>query len=177
MRFYLPMGEVVMHVVVGPYDGKFFVAYLVPGTKVYQPIGETMNEAMAHQECERLNSEAKKADRKRKRGMKRRFDDWREECKRNGEKPIPEDDPVFSFADEVGLSVDFIRIAWIEFSRKNTEPEAKNYIDWRAHFRNAVRQNWFKLWFRKDNAWCLTTRGQMLEIEMKAKQTHDVRHA
>jgi hypothetical protein len=165
------------HIVVGPYDNRYFVAYQIQGTNVYQPVGDTMSQALAVAECERLNEEARKAERKRKRGMKRRFDDWRADCKERGEKPIPEDDPVFAYAEEVGIPIDFIRLAWIEFSRVYSAPEAKNYINWRQHFQNAVRRNLFKLWYRnaRTDTWDLTTAGQQLDIELKAKQNREQR--
>lgn len=165
------------YIVVGPYDGAHFVAYQVPGTKVYQPVGDTMSEALALEECKRLNDEARKAERKRQRGMKRRFDDWRADCKERGEKPIPEDDPVFAYADDVGLPLDFVRLAWIEFGRVYSQQGAKNYINWRQHFQNYVRKNYGKLWFRnqRTNTWELTTAGQQLDIELKAKQARDER--
>lgn len=167
----------MMHVVVGPYDGHYFVAHQVPGTQVFQPVGETMSQVLALEECQKLNDEAKRAESKRKRGMKQRFDDWVALVKERGEKPVPEDDPVFSYADEVGLPIDFVRLAWMEFGRKYREPGARTYIDWRQHFRNAVRENWYKLWFRnrEGTAWCLTARGEQVNEELKAKQARDER--
>lgn len=165
------------HIVVGPYDGVFFVAYQITGTNVYQPVGDTMSKALALEECQRLNDAARKAESKRKRGAKRRFDDWRADCKAAGEKPIPEDDPVFSYADDVGLPLDFVRLAWIEFSRVYSQEGAKNYINWRQHFQNYVRKNYGKLWFRnqRTETWELTTAGQQLDIELKAKQNREQR--
>lgn len=168
----------MIHVVVGPWDGRYFVAHNVVGTKVYQPVGETMSEQLAHEECERLNLEAKKAESKRKRGLKRRLEDWIDTVKAQGEKPVPADDPVFSYAEEVGLPMDFVRLAWMEFGRKYREPGARTYVDWRQHFRNAVRENWYKLWFRnrEGTAWCLTARGEQVNEELKAKQARDERN-
>lgn len=168
----------MIHIVVGPYDEMYFVAHQVPGTNVYQPVGETMSHALAAEECERLNAEAKKAESKRKRGMKRRLDDWIEVVKADGQKPIPSDDPVFSYAEEVGLSMDFVRLAWMEFGRKYREPGARTYVDWRQHFRNAVRENWYKLWFRnrEGTGWCLSSRGEQVNEELKAKQARDERN-
>lgn len=165
------------HIVVGPYDGVYFVAYNVPGTLVYQPVGDTMSEMLAIAECEKLNNVAQLSERRRKRGLKRRFDDWLADCKASGEKPVPPEDGVFSYAEEIGLPDDFVRLAWIEFGRKYREPGARTYVDWRQHFRNAVRENWYKLWYRnrEGTAWCLSARGEQVNEELKAKQVRDER--
>lgn len=90
-----------------------------------------------------------------------------ENCKKEERKPIPESDPVFKYADEVGIPLDFVRFAWVEFKRKYTAPRARTYIDWNQHFQNAVRENWYRLWFIKDDAYQLTTRGLQIQKEIK----------
>lgn len=90
-----------------------------------------------------------------------------ENCKKENRKPIPEDDPVFKYADEVGIPMDFVRFAWVEFKRKYTQPRARTYIDWNQHFQNAVRENWYRVWFIKDDAYQLTTRGLQIQKEIK----------
>jgi phage replication O-like protein O len=92
-------------------------------------------------------------------------------CKDENRKPVPEDDPVFSYADSVGIPIEFIRLAWVEFKRKYTEKGAKRYINWNQHFQNAVRENWYRIWFEKGGTWELTTRGLQIQKELKeAKQ-------
>jgi phage replication O-like protein O len=88
-------------------------------------------------------------------------------CKAESKKPIPEGDAVFKYADEVGIPLDFIRFAWVEFKRKYTQPRAKTYIDWNQHFQNAVRENWYHIWFIKDDGYQLTTRGLQIQKEIK----------
>lgn len=167
------------YIVVGPYDGVFFVAYQVPGTQVYQPVGDTMSELLALAECEKLNAQEKTSQRKALRSKKRRFDDWLTECKAAGQKPVPPEDGVFTYAEEIGLPDDFVRLAWIEFGRKYREPGARTYVDWRQHFRNAVRENWYRLWYRnaEGTGWCLTARGMQVNEELKAKQARDERNS
>lgn len=70
-------------------------------------------------------------------------------CKGSGEKPIPEDDPIFDYAEKVGIESDMLATAWQEFKARFL-PTAKRQKDWRAHFRNAVRRNWYGLWFLKE---------------------------
>lgn len=100
------------------------------------------------------------------------FADWIEKCRQDGVQAVTEDDPIFKYAKEVDLPIDFIRLAWIEFKRKYTTGAGKNkkYKDWRAHFGNAVRENWYGVWFEKDNMWQLTTRGKQIQKEMKGKE-------
>lgn len=90
-----------------------------------------------------------------------------ENCKTENRKPIPEGDAVFKYADEVGIPMDFIRFAWVEFKRKYSQPRARTYIDWNQHFQNAVRENWYRVWFIKDDAYQLTTRGLQIQKELK----------
>jgi hypothetical protein len=70
-------------------------------------------------------------------------------CKASGEKTIPGDDPIFEYADKVGITQDMLTACWQEFKAAYL-PTKKKQADWRAHFRNAVRRNWYKLWFIKD---------------------------
>lgn len=72
-----------------------------------------------------------------------------ESCKASGEKPVPADDPIFEYADRVGLDDEMLAVAWAEFKARYL-PTAKRQRDWRAHFRNAVRRNWYSLWFLKE---------------------------
>lgn len=81
-------------------------------------------------------------------------------CKASGEQSIPESDPVWEYAQKIGITDEMIAVAWVEFKAAYlTAP--KRYRDWRQTFRNAVRRNWYKLWFIGDGlaaAW--TTVGE-----------------
>lgn len=98
---------------------------------------------------------------------------WLDAIKAKGEKPIPEADSVFAYADEVGIPADFLRLAWLEFRHRYSQPDAKRYRDWRAVFRKAVRGNWLKLWYldAQANAYALTTVGH------QAQRAHEERRA
>jgi hypothetical protein len=83
-----------------------------------------------------------------------------EACRENSEQAIPEDDPVFAYAETVGLDREMVSVCWQEFKAAYL-PKKKRYSDWRAHFRNAVRGNYYGLWFCKEGepmAW--TSKGQ-----------------
>lgn len=80
-----------------------------------------------------------------------------EDCKAKGEKPIPDDDPIFTYAESVGLPHDFLALAWAWFKEQMA---GKRQKDWRKHFRNAVKGNWPRYWFTADGEWRLTTAGE-----------------
>jgi hypothetical protein len=85
---------------------------------------------------------------------------WIASVKAAGEKPVmPEDDPVFAYAESIGLPREFLHLAWLEFKHHYQQAGAKRYIDWRAVFRKAVRGNWLKLWWLEGERYSLTTRG------------------
>ena len=83
---------------------------------------------------------------------------WLEALKASGQKPIPEDDPVFAYAEQVGLPHDYLRLAWLEFRARYSDG-SKRYKDWRSVFRKAVRGNWFRLWYSSEAGFSLTTVG------------------
>lgn len=94
---------------------------------------------------------------------------WLEAIKASSEKPIPETDPVFAYAEQVGIPPDHLRLCWREFRDRYSQPGAKRYRDWRGVFRKAVRGNWFKLWWvDAEGQYLLTTCGK--QAEMAAKQ-------
>lgn len=74
---------------------------------------------------------------------------WLDGCKAAGEKPLPADDPVFADAEALGIDMQWLRLAWVDFKARYTGPDAgrKRYADWRAVFRRAVRECWCKFWF------------------------------
>lgn len=82
-------------------------------------------------------------------------------CRKDGEKPIPESDAVFEYAEKVGIPLEFLRLHWLEFKTRYSDPDAKRYKDWRAVYRKSVRGNWLKLWFfAPDGSVALTTVGE-----------------
>lgn len=87
-----------------------------------------------------------------------------EECRKAGEKPIPDDDPVFAYADKVKLPYDFLALQWREFKDRYLQPDAKRYKAWRTVFRKSVQCNWLKLWYiAGDGSYALTTAGQQAQ--------------
>lgn len=94
-----------------------------------------------------------------------------ERCKAEGVKPIPPGDPIFKYAENVGLTTEMVALCWFVFKKRHLAPTAKGQKDWRAHFRNAVKGNWHKLWFiGNDGTSGLTTAGQQAQREMAAER-------
>jgi uncharacterized protein YdaU (DUF1376 family) len=90
-----------------------------------------------------------------------------DECKAKDCKPIPEDDAVFEYAMQVGIPHDFLRLQWLEFKDRYTQPGAKRYKAWPVVFGKSVRANWFRLWYATPRGdYALTTEGQ------QAKRLH-----
>jgi len=91
-----------------------------------------------------------------------------ERCKTDQVKPIPPDDPIFEYCATVRLTEDMLILCWFVFKNRYLDG-LKRQKDWRAHFRNAVKGNWFKLWaIGNDGAAFLTTAGQQAQREFDA---------
>lgn len=76
----------------------------------------------------------------------------------NGQDAIPATDTVFDYADKSGIPSDYLALSWAVFKREMRE-RGKRQKDWRQTYRNAVRGNWFKLWWFDGSECKLTTRG------------------
>lgn len=118
-------------------------------------------DAMPEESREEAEKE-KEESKPRKRGSMT-FLNFLDECKAKGEMPIPEDDPIFTFAEEAGIDLDWMRLAWLEFSNKYRN-DSKRYADWRATFRNAIRGNWYKIWYcDSEGKMQLTSQGRIIQ--------------
>jgi len=103
-------------------------------------------------------------------GKKITFKTWSEEVKSSGCKAISDYQPVWDYAERVGIEHDWIRIAWLKFSErysKDPQYSKKKYVDWRQVFRNCVEGNWLGLWYAKDEKFYLTTVGVQADIETR----------
>ena len=93
----------------------------------------------------------------------------------DGEDAIPETDPVFRYAADVGIPDSLLELAWAWFERTYSGPrKSKRYTDWRQVFRNAVEGNWAKAWrFTPDGECVLTSEGEMLRraVQAESKRT------
>lgn len=84
---------------------------------------------------------------------------WLTEVKAAGQMAIPPEHSIFVWADKAGVTDEMVAITWNEFKDKYTDNQ-KKYIDWRKHFANYLRNNWFQLWYKgRDGTLQLTNKG------------------
>lgn len=72
---------------------------------------------------------------------------------------IPPTDPIFDYAEKAGIHRDWLELSWMRFCEDMAEKRTKKR-DWRAHYRNAVKGNWYRIWWIKDGKSGLTTIGE-----------------
>ena len=83
---------------------------------------------------------------------------------------MPPDDPVFAYAQRVGIPREFLALGWRQFRHRYSEQHpGKRYRDWRRVFRNAVEGNWLKLW------WLDPASGQyaLTTVGLQAQRSHE----
>lgn len=91
--------------------------------------------------------------------------DFLVDCNGKGMQAIQENDPVYEYAEKVGLDHEMIAVCWHRFKSAYLADKRKQ-ADWRATFRNAVRGNWYKLWYiRGDQPASWTTVGKQARRE------------
>ncbi|MFM0501869.1 hypothetical protein [Paraburkholderia caffeinilytica] len=100
-------------------------------------------------------------------------------CKAAGEKPIHEGDPIFKYGDEADIPYEMIALAWAVFKDRFIESGDKKR-DWRAQFRAYVKGGWLKLWYFDGAGECkLTTAGEQarrVHLSKKSRQPTDARY-
>ncbi|TJZ75602.1 replication protein [Chitiniphilus eburneus] len=96
----------------------------------------------------------------RAKGCKTTFAQFLEACRANHEPLLAEDDTIVQQVEDAGIPAEWIGVACHAFKCRYLD-SAKTYIDWRAVIRNAIRENWFKLWYvaKEDGLHHLTTVG------------------
>lgn len=76
------------------------------------------------------------------------------------EDPINADDPIVRYGESIGVPIEFLVLCWDRFV-DDQQAKRTRKKDWRAHFRNAVKGNWYKLWWFDQQGVCrLTTQGE-----------------
>lgn len=131
------------------------------------PNRATNQEVKPGREPESANKSAPTPPKARKASKALSLTDWLAQVAAAGEKAIPDDDPVRSYATKAGIPGDFLLLAWVEFKARYSEPDAKTYTDWRQVFRSAVRGNWLKLWFVNQDGYQLTTTGKQAQQHLE----------
>lgn len=96
------------------------------------------------------------------------FADWLATVAAAGEDAIPDTDAVFAYGDKVRLSRQQLGLAWEAMKSRYADDRKTKYKDWRRTFLNAVKGNWFKLWYATDDGFALTTAGKQKQREVEA---------
>lgn len=95
-------------------------------------------------------------------------------AKAAGQKAIQADDPVFAYAERVGIPRELIELQWREFKLRrggDTGKRQRGLLGWRQAFRNSVRDNLFRLWFiRSGQPASLTTQGVQAQADWDAER-------
>lgn len=123
---------------------------------------ETETEVETKKEKERESSPRKRSDTPRPKSEQTTLDAYIQKCKANNAKPVPDDHHIRGWAADIGITIEMLQIAWIEFRRRYTESEkgkGKKYKDWPGHFANAVKANWFGVWFFDDDGVKWSSKG------------------
>jgi len=102
------------------------------------------------------------------RGGKKTFDQWTESL--GDDDAIPADDSIFEWSRKAGIPDDFLELAWLAFADRFTG-NGKLYTDWRATFRNYVKNGWLNVWrVTPAGAYVLTDAGQQWAHVRQAEQ-------
>lgn len=84
-------------------------------------------------------------------------------CKASNTPIVPEDDAIHAWAESAGITTEMLNLAWAKFKTAHSG-KPKKYTDWRATFRNAVKDNWYRLWYMaEDGQMRLTTNGKITQ--------------
>lgn len=96
------------------------------------------------------------------------FKTFLSDCKASGENAIADYRPVFAYAEQLGIPLEFVQLAWFEFGRQFGEggvSESKRQKDWRRTFRNYVEKGYLRLWWTTpDGKHELTTLGRQAQL-------------
>lgn len=147
----------------------FFDIYAAAFSLPIDLVPEAPSKALGSQEQEQ-EQEQESGARKCTRSPPVTFRAWMESLP-EGEHAIRPDDPIYRYADSVGISDEIMALAWFWFERTYTGARrAKRYADWRQTFRNAVEGNWGRLWrVAADGAVVLTSEGEALRRLQQAE--------
>lgn len=90
-----------------------------------------------------------------------------DECKEKNERPLRDYKPLWDYTEKVGLSEDYVALAWAEFLRRfmpGGSQQEKRQKDWRCTFKKYIENNYFKLWaIDQSGTYFLTTMGKQAE--------------
>lgn len=93
------------------------------------------------------------------------FEDWYAKAKAENPKLFADTDPVHAYIKKIGLTNDFMEVAWFSFKARHMASDKKQK-NWPQTFLTYLRNGWIRVWFRsEDGVWRLNTAGKQLAIE------------
>lgn len=103
------------------------------------------------------------------------FKVWLAEIRTSGQKAVSDYQPVWNYAEQVGIPAEWIELAWLRFRERYEADEkasVKRYADWRRVFLRAVKEGWMNVWSwsDRDQAYRLTTTGMQAEKAVTAQE-------
>ena len=94
-------------------------------------------------------------------------------CEELGQRPVRDYEPLWTYANSVGLHEELIALAWAEFCRQMLPggvSGTKRQADWQQTFRNYVEKNYLKLWaIDAEGKFFLTTAGKTAQKVQDSK--------
>lgn len=96
------------------------------------------------------------------------------QCEDQGIDAIPQTDTVFKNAQDAGLPLEFVALAWDWFKEYHSNGKGKDrkQKDWRAHFRNSVNGVWAALWWydATTGEYKLTSKAHQFKNRIQAQE-------
>lgn len=90
-------------------------------------------------------------------------------CDEAGTDAVPLDDPVFAYAERVGIPPEFLDLAWAKFCDTFLAGN-KRQKSWPQKFRNAVEGNWARIWYLdSEGGYKLTTVGLQAQRDIAGR--------
>lgn len=134
-----------------------------PEAGFLKPLKPASDEPSLNHQEPPVSAKPRKAGRSK--SEKKTFKAWYEAAKVLNPKVLPEDDPIHEYMTKVGMNYDFMVLHWHWFKAKQLA-SGKLQADWPQTFRNSVKGNYGRLWFRNDDGiWKLTTAGKQAALE------------
>lgn len=99
-------------------------------------------------------------------------------CKAARVKAIPDDHHIRTWAADAGIPEEMLQVAWLTFRDRHVPQPGdtkrpKKQKDWPGTFANAVKDNWYRLWFIDGTEVKWTSQGL---IQLKAYEAQIARH-
>lgn len=104
------------------------------------------------------------------------------DCKAKSLKAIPDDHHVRTWARDAGIDGEMLQVAWLTFRDRHVpaagdKKRPKKQADWPLTFANAVKDNWYRLWFIDGTEVKWTSQGQIQRtVYEKRLAEHNAQH-